>query len=227
MRRLTKDNPPPVLVANAAKWTAELVQTIAAGQKPTDTQKGRYNQPAIKEALKAETKRKCAYCESKFEHVTYGDIEHVVPKSKVPSKSFDWFNLTMACDVCNTEKGDYFAAPGDDDHDTLIDPYVDDPDQFFMFMRELIHPKFGNARAHKTYQTLDLGRNPLVEARRTQLDAVSGVLESIALASPDMKPIYVNILRQKYLSEGSPYSNFAIHYINLLHQRGELPFVPT
>jgi uncharacterized protein (TIGR02646 family) len=59
----------------------------------------------------------CAYCESKLRHITYGDIEHIVAKAVDQSRTYDWTNLTIACDVCNTEKSD---------EEGLVDPYTED-----------------------------------------------------------------------------------------------------
>src|SRR4051794_19317694 len=106
MIKLKKGKQPQVLADNAADWTKIVVDKLVAGVKPTKTEKGRYNHPEVKTALVAETQGKCAYCESKIRHVSYGDIEHVVPKSDDPNKWFDWLNLTLACDVCNTNKLD-------------------------------------------------------------------------------------------------------------------------
>ncbi|MFD2781156.1 HNH endonuclease [Novosphingobium pokkalii] len=105
MIRLSKGDEPAVLSNNAAVWTAELLDALE--HRPADVPgiKGRYNHPTVKAALKAETSEKCAYCESKMLHVTFGDIEHIVPKSADPKLTFDWENLTLACDVCNTKKG--------------------------------------------------------------------------------------------------------------------------
>ncbi|MEQ1829786.1 MAG: HNH endonuclease, partial [Pirellula sp.] len=46
-----------------------------------------------------ETADKCAYCESKVTHVTFGDIEHIVPKS-IGGKQ-----TTLTCGRCNNDQG--------------------------------------------------------------------------------------------------------------------------
>ena len=122
MIELKKGQEPGVLARKSSLWTRVIVQKIEAGEEPTKTEKSRYNHPDIKNALIAETHGKCAYCESKFRHISYGDIEHVVPKSEDPSKWFNWENLTVACDVCNTNKS---SAPVDGE--TFIDPYCVNP----------------------------------------------------------------------------------------------------
>lgn len=125
MIKLTKGNEPIVLRENREAWERVLREHETNGTEPTKAELGRYNHPEIKEALLTETAEKCAYCESKLRHITYGDIEHIVPKKSGPEHRFRWDNLTIGCDVCNTRKGK---------NEDLIDPYLDDPDREFMMM---------------------------------------------------------------------------------------------
>jgi 5-methylcytosine-specific restriction endonuclease McrA len=39
-----------------------------------------YKDPVNKEALRKSTSGKCMYCESKFEHSSYSQVEHIKPK---------------------------------------------------------------------------------------------------------------------------------------------------
>ena len=84
MIRLEKGVEPAILVRKSSQWTNLVVKKIEAGEKPTKSERSRYNHSDIKSALIEETHRKCAYCESKLRHISYGDIEHVVPKSDDP-----------------------------------------------------------------------------------------------------------------------------------------------
>ena len=88
-----------------------------------------YAYPDIRAALEAETHRKCAYCEGRFESVSYGHIEHKLPKRKHPMLVCAWENLTLACPRCNTNKGDY-----DDPECRLLDPHVDDVEKLVVFV---------------------------------------------------------------------------------------------
>ena len=67
-----------------------MVRKTERGETPTETERRRYNHAEIKSALIAETHGKCAYCESKIRHVSYGDIEHVMPKVNDPTRWFEW-----------------------------------------------------------------------------------------------------------------------------------------
>src|SRR3954469_25335779 len=98
MIKLEKTERPQVLTDNADDWTAVLLEKQAQGEEPTTSEKTKYRHRDIKAALLNETHGKCAYCESKLRHITYGDVEHIVPKSLALAKIFDWANLTLACD---------------------------------------------------------------------------------------------------------------------------------
>src|SRR5262245_19740131 len=114
MIRLTKGRIPDILDRKSAEWTEEL---LAAG-KGGKAKPARYGHRDIKAALVEETNGKCAYCESKLLHIAYGDVEHIIAKAVDPSRAYEWVNLTIACDKCNTNKGD---------KEDIVDPYRDDP----------------------------------------------------------------------------------------------------
>jgi uncharacterized protein (TIGR02646 family) len=103
---LKKGEEPQVLISNGPVWTQKLLQREAAGETPTRTEATHYRHPDIKAALVAETHNKCAYCESKLQHIHHGDVEHIFPKSRDPSRMLKWDNLTLACEVCNQNKSD-------------------------------------------------------------------------------------------------------------------------
>src|SRR5579862_8186359 len=88
--RLTKGVQPDVLRENAQRWRDEDLE-----QDGKATERRRYAHPEIKDALRTETRGKCAYCESKIAHVAPEHVEHILPKSKRPELTFDWANLTI------------------------------------------------------------------------------------------------------------------------------------
>lgn len=185
MIKLEKGEEPPILAENGAAWTAAVVNKLQNGEEPTKTEKGRYNHPAIKAALVAETHGKCAYCESKLRHVTFGDIEHVVPKSMTPAKWFSWANLTLACDVCNTKKSN---APVD--HETFIDPYAVDPEGEFWHAGAMMYPRPGCDAAALTERLLELNRAELLERRTARMNALMKMLEVVErCGNPNLKEI--------------------------------------
>lgn len=220
MRTLTKGVAPNILNEQALNWTNELLSTLAVGDDPTTTQKTRYNHRDIKQAILAETKNKCAYCESLITHIDHGDIEHIVPKSKVPSRAFDWQNLTLACRKCNQNKGVFHG--GDNDHSGLVDPYIDDPDDYFLFFREVITPRPDNEKGALTNATIKLSRIELLERRRERLDFIDGLISNYHKSSDAMKPIiHADIIKRATSSENE-YCGVGARYIQALQARNVL-----
>ena len=168
MIKLHKLPEPEYLSQNVALWTVRLAERRALGEAPTVHELSRYNHPDIKLALIAETAGKCAYCEAKILHVAYGDIEHIVPKSLGDEFRFQWSNLTIACDICNTKKSNY---------DGIVDPYNDDVESIFSFIGPIIYPTDGEAAGYRTYVILDLNRQDLREKRYDRISYIETLLE--------------------------------------------------
>jgi hypothetical protein len=171
---LKKGPMPDILKKKSKEWTKVVVDKLSAGVEPTKSEKGRYNHQDVKDAIIEETHGKCAYCESKILHVAYGDIEHVVPKKTEPKLWFDWNNLTLACDICNTNK---------DTHDNLVDPYDVNPETRFMALGVAIVPVPGDNEAFLTERYLELNRDDLVGRRRERMEYLHSLLEIIATTS--------------------------------------------
>lgn len=211
-----------MLVDNADNWHAELRAILDRGEKPSDAVKGRYRHPTIKSALIQETHGKCAYCESKLRHITHGDIEHIIPKSKVPAKAYSWPNLTLACDVCNENKGDYLGDDPAKSDETLIDPYVDEPAEHFLFLREIVTPRPNSLRAMATEAKIKLLRLELMERRRERMEFLDGLVRAYCLADAPFKPILLDDLVNNHLSENNEYAASSRAYIKFLRDQGVL-----
>lgn len=223
MRGLQKTAKPQVLVDNDDQWRVDLLAVLAAGNKPTEAMKGRYRHKQIKDALVKETGGKCAYCESKVRHITHGDIEHVVPKSKVPEKAYDWENLTLACDVCNENKGDTYSSDPALSQDALIDPYVDDPNDHFLFLREVVTPRPDSLRALATEQVIKLTRGELLERRRERMTFLDGMVRSYVLADAAFKAVILKDIEDNHLKEDDEYYTSSRSYVTELRAKGILP----
>ena len=186
MIALTKTAEPNSLIVNAETWTQVLIDHRENGTKPTDTELGRYNNDEIKTALKKETHKKCAYCESKFSHVAYGDIEHIVPKKLDPKLRFQWSNLTIACDICNTGKGQ---------KEQPLDPYGCDPEKLFMATGPMLLPRPESAVAVRTEIALKLNRGDLLEKRAERIKSLHTVYSlGINHADPATSKIIIDDL---------------------------------
>lgn len=178
MRKIKKLKKPQILVINAARWTQEYCSCLSSGQKPSEEVVSRYKEPTIKAALEQETHEKCAYCESKIKHITYGDIDHILPKNKDarPDLYVEWTNLTLACEQCNRSGKRTYYKP----QLPLINPYIDDPEQYFNDIGPLIMPVLGDNRAYVTRNVLKLNRAALVERRTERIMLVEPLLTSWA-----------------------------------------------
>lgn len=77
---------------------------------------------ALKDSLVEYFQGKCAYCESEFGHVAWGDVEHYRPKRGVTGEAhpgYYWLayserNLMPSCQLCNqgSAKGNHFPIAG-------------------------------------------------------------------------------------------------------------------
>ncbi|HAV37796.1 MAG TPA: hypothetical protein DCX52_15830 [Massilia sp.] len=221
MIKLEKGAAPNILIEKSAEWTAALLSKIHSGEKPTDAEKGRYRHPEIKQELIKETAGKCAYCESKLTHIAYGDIEHIIPKSSTPEKSFDWENLTLACDICNTQKG----ANVINEH-VFIDPYLVDPAKHFYFAGPLLMTWPGSEAAKLTEILLDLNRTPLFEKRKEKIDYLAALVESCHKAkNPVLKRVLLEDMRNNELLGDKEYTALARCFLDPLIMRLEADLI--
>jgi len=175
MIRLEKGQKPDVLVKNEMAWTQALLDRVAKNEEPTVTEKSRYRHPEIKMALLEETSGKCAYCESKVRHVAYGDVEHIVPKSMVLAKIFEWENLTLACEICNGNKSNHFG-----NHESFVDPYAVDPTDHFFFAGPMILALPTSDPGALTESVLKLNRADLFEKRKEKIQYLSLLIKNFA-----------------------------------------------
>ncbi|MBZ9795573.1 HNH endonuclease [Mesorhizobium sp. ES1-4] len=173
MIQLIKGIEPAILAANAATWTEVLTDKLAAGEVPTPAEKTRYRNPQIKNSLVAETHGKCAYCESKLQHIHHGDVEHIYPKSLDPEQTFVWQNLTLACEICNQNKSDL-----DPYLEHIIDPYALDPEGHLIFHGGLVFAR-GTPEGVATLALLKLHRAELVEMRDRHVEKIMGIYAQI------------------------------------------------
>lgn len=216
MIHLTKLPIPDALVQHAAEWTAELLAAIAAGTKLSTARKRRYNNSEVKETLLRETHGKCAYCESKLTHITYGDIEHIIPKVSAPERTYEWENLTTACDICNTTKSD---------KEGMVDPYAHDPEQVhFRFMGPMLTIMPGSEQAKLTLTELALNRAALMEKRKDLLEDLGRRLEEIITTRDDAtRGALIKALVEGETASSKEFSACAKAYISDKRRDGVIP----
>ena len=168
-----------------------------------DFDSGIYGAKSVKDALQKAQHGKCAFCESKITHITYGDVEHFRPKAGYRQRprdplvrpgyywlAYEWSNLFFCCTLCNQRfKRNHFpledatrrAVSHHDDIETeqplLIHPEVDDPASFLEFEEEYIRAIDGHPRGEATIEILGLNRAEIVEKRRDVLDPIRDLLD--------------------------------------------------
>ena len=216
MIKLTKNNKPQILEDHAEKWTEQLIQLVNAGEEvPTSLQK-KYNHSDVKEILKLECFGKCMYCESKIAHIAYEHIEHIKPKSTYPEQTFSWKNLGLACPVCNNNKRNVF-----DEECPFVNPYEDEPAEFFIFVGPLVYHLAGNIRAELTEKTIKLNRHELLECRKDRIDAVRELVDRFrSETNSALKRILRNQI-EKEIEDDKAYSACTRSVVNALMQDGE------
>lgn len=160
MRSVEKTSKPAILIEHEITWTDELLTYIKEGKQVPEHLKSKYRHKEIKEQLIKETHNKCVYCECKITHIDHGDVEHIVPKSKVHEKTFSWDNLTISCSKCNGYKSDYY-----DTTLPLLNPYIDEPEKKISFFGPIPIPKYGDPSSELTIKKLKLDRSELIERR--------------------------------------------------------------
>jgi uncharacterized protein (TIGR02646 family) len=217
MIKLSKHAEPQVLLDNAATWTSDLLSKLAAGAKPTPSEKSRYRHKAIKATLEEETNGKCAYCESKLKHIHHGDVEHIYPKSLDPARQFEWANLTLACEICNQNKSNR-----DPQLEHIIDPYAKDPEQHICFVGSMAFP-LGTAEGVSSITLLDLNRAALVVMRNEAVQRIMGIFETL-LRHDIPLPAKKAILEDLELNESGASAQFsAVVKSVVASMKGKLP----
>lgn len=100
--------------------------------------------------------KRCAYCEGDLDELGQ-HIEHFRRKSMFPALIFDWCNLYCSCDQrdsCGHFK-DHGAGPYN--IADLIDPCLEDPDNFFVFRSDgtiILRRNLSETDEHRAKETL-------------------------------------------------------------------------
>src|SRR5665213_370456 len=191
MRNLEKLDTPPVLVAHGAEWTEEYrLSILTSSQVPA-----RWRHPEIVDTLRNETFQKCAYCEGIIYDVSYGHVEHMRPRAHRPDLVVTWSNLTMSCQTCNTNKGDYYdeAAPIGNPYEHVIEDHI-------LFRRPMIACKPGSTLGERTITKLDLRRGALFVERAKRVEALHRLIDLWASTAGPDKAVYETLV-EKALSD--------------------------
>lgn len=202
MIQIKKLPKPKILEDNDKKWTQEYETALKNKVAISDTIRTRYNHDDIKNILIKETHGKCAYCESKLRHISFADIEHILPKSKRPDLYVEWTNLTLSCEICNRDnKNDYYNP-----NDPLIHPILDNPNNYIIALGAIIYNLPGQRKGELTISQLDLNRTDLIERRTEKLDFFRMLADNYV---KEKNPKIKSILKDEILKQISPESEYS------------------
>jgi uncharacterized protein (TIGR02646 family) len=192
------DQAPAVLAQRGPAAVALMLAEAANGAVDFEISREIYAHPSVKASLIRYQHRKCAFCESYFDHVSYGDVEHFRPKGGVTGDdgalekpgyfwlAYTWSNLYASCQVCNQRyKRNAFPVTGvratfrapdlGAEHPLMIDPGVDDPGLHIEFIGSI--PRGLSDRGRETIRLLGLDRETIGTRRRDVASDIRGHLD--------------------------------------------------
>jgi uncharacterized protein (TIGR02646 family) len=183
------------LLALETRYDASPAACRAPGSRLLNVPATLYNDEQVKAKLIAQQRGKCCYCEAKFLHVGYGDVEHYRPKNGFRQDAtsplekpgyywlaYTWDNLLFSCKRCNGGyKRNYFplanpAGRARSHHDQpqlrqeqplLLHPAHDNPAAHIRFRRAVAVST--TPRGQATITLCGLNRKHNLERRRTHL----------------------------------------------------------
>jgi uncharacterized protein (TIGR02646 family) len=197
MIHIVKGPAPSVLTSRGPTEVRKLAAAVRSKTKLT-FRKSLYAAKPVKDELVKAQHGKCAFCESHFLHVGYGDVEHFRPKAgsrQTPGGkllrpgyfwlAYDWNNLFLSCQLCNQKfKENLFplrdpskrcrkpSHPLTRERPLLVHPELDDPEAFVSFRGETASAVHGGGavRGNATITTFGLNRDELKGKRMEVLE---------------------------------------------------------
>lgn len=135
--------------------------------------KTNYKEEKNKEALRNASHGNCMYCESKTDHVYFGDIEHIIPKDHRPDLKFDWNNLGYSCAICNNNKRNTY-----DSGCPIVNPYDEEPRAHLTTLGYHLYSVNGSERGSKTIIDTGLNRPELLQKRFDQVKHLHSLVDN-------------------------------------------------
>lgn len=199
---------PETLSTKGRDATAKLKREATKGKKEFKFSQAIYGAADVRKALRDMQNGKCAFCESSLPQSTAGHVEHFRPKGEVQQAgkspvlrpgyywlAYDWDNLLLACEWCNTRaKGRFFPLEDDSkrgrshrddlskESPLLLDPANDDPANHLEFKEEVVRPKKRSRKGTQSIETYRLNDAELAEHRRDKLQLFRTLLKLRDLA---------------------------------------------
>jgi len=227
MIRVNKRGTPPVVLISrgypAAKAHCDAYDRGVREFSSDDSHSSIYAASEVKIALREDQHRKCAFCESRFDHIGYGDVEHFRPKAGFKQRetdklkrpgyywlAYDWANLFYSCQLCNQQfKRNLFPLADDrtrarshvadiaNEQPLLINPATHDPAAFLGFRKEYAFAIKGCREGRATIKHLGLNREVLAENRRKRFNDLERLHELCSLLRKAMATNPTSALRSR------------------------------
>lgn len=116
--------------------------------------------------------RRCMYCGDNLGT----DIDHFVPITLAPIRTFDWLNHLLACSFCNSnQKRDAYPVDANGES-LLIDPTYEDPSRHLMLILRTGEYRHITPKGLATIETFGLNRADLVRGRAVAFHTRGAVL---------------------------------------------------
>lgn len=159
--------------------------------KPKSLINKNYRDPENKKVLIDASYGKCMYCEAYIRSTSFGDIEHIKPKSKFPELEFEWNNLGFCCQRCNNNKLNKY-----NENIAPINPYDEDPVSFLFAQGAYIWHLEDNLRGEKTIKDINLNRKELLEKRLEAVSRIKNILKICENVPEPQKSDLINELKK-------------------------------
>ena len=196
-----------------------------------------YSDRSVKQELVQAQYGKCAFCESKLAHISYGDVEHFRPKGGYQQSNnetftqpgyywlaYDWDNLLLSCTLCNQRhKRNLFpisnpikrAKTHKDDINQesplFIHPAKDNPEQYISFHKHIAYSINNNERGTETIKGLGLNRPELSNFREDYYTKLYRVYQITTLKDSVPEEVIVDAEKEisNAIKESEQYSSMA------------------
>jgi uncharacterized protein (TIGR02646 family) len=227
MIKVKRGEEPDGFSIKTEEWWKEFQQTRKLNPELTPTifwtrVRRRKEMKHFADHLCASFNNKCAFCESKMQHVSPAHVEHFRPMSRDEfwDRMLDWNNWLLSCSTCNTNKGAYFDEC--DGQPCLIDPVYEDPAQHLGFLNSQILYK--TDRGHKTIRRIRLDRIALQQRRSEWLITIR-LLLLLWLKVPEASSTARDLLIWAMQAD-APYTAMTRAYLNQVTPKFANPVVP-
>ena len=203
MIKIQRANEPEILKIKGKNKRRALCDTYTRYQQDYDSGQRKfrfdnkvYAHQSVKQTLKTMQHNKCCFCESKFSHIAYGDVEHFRPKAGYKQNqqdtlhkpsyywlAYQWDNLLLSCQICNQRyKKNLFPLLNptvrarnhqdsiEDETPLLINPTKVNPEDYISFRQEVAYSIDDNPYGEVSIDGLGLNRTELEEKRREKLN---------------------------------------------------------